>query len=234
MASLYLVRHGQASFLKENYDQLSPIGHQQAEVLGTYFQNKGIQFDFAWHGTLVRHRETYEGMKRNHPSIPNAQVFQGFNEHQATEIYELNRKDLLKGDEALQKLMEEKGKDDPGVRKGFIKHFFKAIKMWANGEIDNMGHESYEAFTERVKGAYNLLTEQMKNYENALVVTSGGTIGMLMGLLLDLNSEKIIELNWQTRNTGVTELRFSQGKFFLHSFNEIPHLSDKSEWITYV
>lgn len=234
MASLYLVRHGQASFLKDNYDQLSSLGHQQAELLGTYFQNKGIQFDYAWQGSLVRHRETYEGMKKNHPNIPQAEVFEGFNEHQATEIYELNRKDLLKGDKDLQKLMEVKGKEDPEVRKGFIRHFFKAIKLWANGEIDNMGYEDYPAFEERVRGAYQLLSEQMKGYENALVVTSGGTIGMLIGLLLGLNAEKVIELNWQTRNTGITELRFSQGKFFLHSFNEIPHLANKSDWISYV
>ncbi|MEK9990253.1 MAG: histidine phosphatase family protein, partial [Halieaceae bacterium] len=32
MASLYLIRHGQASFGSDNYDQLSPLGQRQADV----------------------------------------------------------------------------------------------------------------------------------------------------------------------------------------------------------
>ena len=34
MGTLYLVRHGQASFGADDYDQLSPLGHQQALRLG--------------------------------------------------------------------------------------------------------------------------------------------------------------------------------------------------------
>ena len=34
MATIYLVRHGQASFGKENYDQLSPRGWEQGRILG--------------------------------------------------------------------------------------------------------------------------------------------------------------------------------------------------------
>ncbi|MCH1491392.1 MAG: histidine phosphatase family protein, partial [Luminiphilus sp.] len=32
MASIYLIRHGQASFGSDNYDQLSPVGQRQADV----------------------------------------------------------------------------------------------------------------------------------------------------------------------------------------------------------
>ena len=34
MALLTLVRHGQASYLQQNYDELSPLGEQQARMLG--------------------------------------------------------------------------------------------------------------------------------------------------------------------------------------------------------
>jgi len=34
MGTLYLVRHGQASFGAANYDQLSPLGQQQCGQLG--------------------------------------------------------------------------------------------------------------------------------------------------------------------------------------------------------
>ncbi|MEC8667907.1 MAG: histidine phosphatase family protein, partial [Pseudomonadota bacterium] len=34
MPTLYLIRHGQASFGADDYDVLSPIGHEQARALG--------------------------------------------------------------------------------------------------------------------------------------------------------------------------------------------------------
>ena len=40
MGTLYLVRHGQASFGADDYDQLSPLGQQQAVRLGEYLRPK--------------------------------------------------------------------------------------------------------------------------------------------------------------------------------------------------
>jgi len=45
MGTLYLVRHGQASFGADNYDVLSPLGHRQAERLGQYLKERGIDFE---------------------------------------------------------------------------------------------------------------------------------------------------------------------------------------------
>ena len=39
MGTLYLVRHGQASFGADDYDNLSPLGHQQSQRLGVYFRD---------------------------------------------------------------------------------------------------------------------------------------------------------------------------------------------------
>ena len=47
MGSLYLVRHGQASFGADNYDKLSELGHRQCVRLGEYFRHKGVRFDAA-------------------------------------------------------------------------------------------------------------------------------------------------------------------------------------------
>jgi broad specificity phosphatase PhoE len=62
MGSLYLVRHGQASFGADNYDLLSPLGRQQSVRLGEYFRYKGIRFDAALTGTLTRQIQTLEGI----------------------------------------------------------------------------------------------------------------------------------------------------------------------------
>ncbi len=44
MASLYLIRHGQASFGSDNYDQLSPLGQRQADVSGRFFCDTKLHF----------------------------------------------------------------------------------------------------------------------------------------------------------------------------------------------
>ena len=59
MGNIYLVRHGQASFGAENYDQLSTLGQQQSQRLGEYFTDKGIQFEAALTGTLQRQIQTH-------------------------------------------------------------------------------------------------------------------------------------------------------------------------------
>src|SRR5471032_960728 len=64
MGTLYLVRHGQASFGAADYDNLSELGHRQAVRLGEYWRERGIVFDAVITGTLKRHRQTWEGIAK--------------------------------------------------------------------------------------------------------------------------------------------------------------------------
>ena len=43
MSELILIRHAQASFGHENYDNLSELGHDQATLLGTLFDRQNIK-----------------------------------------------------------------------------------------------------------------------------------------------------------------------------------------------
>ena len=62
MGTLYLVRHGQASFGAADYDQLSELGQRQSVRLGEYLANKGVTLDAVLTGTLRRHQQTYAGI----------------------------------------------------------------------------------------------------------------------------------------------------------------------------
>jgi len=62
MGSLYLVRHGQASFGADDYDHLSDLGRRQSVRLGAYWRERGMAFDAVITGTLKRHRQTWEGI----------------------------------------------------------------------------------------------------------------------------------------------------------------------------
>ena len=70
MASLYLIRHGQASFGSDNYDQLSPLGQRQADVSGQFFVDVGLHFAEAVSGDLSRQRETGERVLTSQPALP--------------------------------------------------------------------------------------------------------------------------------------------------------------------
>ncbi len=62
MGTLYLVRHGQASFGADDYDVLSAMGHQQSVRLGEYFRHRGVTFEAALTGTLNRQTQTLAGI----------------------------------------------------------------------------------------------------------------------------------------------------------------------------
>ena len=58
MALLTLVRHGQASYMAENYDKLSPLGEQQARKLGEFWLRSGTRFQQVFQGPAERHGRT--------------------------------------------------------------------------------------------------------------------------------------------------------------------------------
>src|SRR5215471_15219125 len=58
MSRLFLVRHGQASFLEQNYDKLSAIGEKQSLLLGEYWSRRGVLFHRVYSGPRTRQMET--------------------------------------------------------------------------------------------------------------------------------------------------------------------------------
>ncbi len=58
MTTIYLVRHGQASFGKSNYDELSENGEAQATLLGQYFKKILKEQPYIVAGTMQRHEQT--------------------------------------------------------------------------------------------------------------------------------------------------------------------------------
>jgi phosphohistidine phosphatase SixA len=63
MGTLFLVRHGQASFGADNYDQLSPLGHEQGVRLGRYWARTGQGPQAVLTGTLQRQRQTWAAIR---------------------------------------------------------------------------------------------------------------------------------------------------------------------------
>ena len=62
MGTLYLIRHGQASFGADIYDQFSLMGKQQSLRLGQWSRAQGIAFDAALPGTPTKQIQTFSGI----------------------------------------------------------------------------------------------------------------------------------------------------------------------------
>jgi broad specificity phosphatase PhoE len=71
--------------------------------------------------------------------------------------------------------------------------------------------------------------------KRVLVVSSGGPISTILAEVLKMPARGVVDLNLQTRNTGITELRAGARAIQCVSFNGIPHLDrpDRVEALTY-
>jgi len=89
MGQLILVRHGQASFGAEDYDQLSDLGKRQGQRLGEYWQEASqsperadaLNFDAVLMGSLKRHRQTWEAIAEGAKLQMTPEIWPGLNEY---------------------------------------------------------------------------------------------------------------------------------------------------------
>ena len=233
MSTLYLIRHGQASFGNDNYDILSPLGEEQSRLLGTYAFQQNLHFDAVFSGSMKRQLDTFHHFSKAFSDpLPDLLVSRVFNEHQVTEIFNRDMVSYLQEYPQLAKLIQEKGLKHPDVKKGIMRLFFKVNTAWVQGEIDSGEYESWLTFKNRVLTAFPILAKALESNQKVALFSSGGTISILIGEILGVSDTKMAELNWQIRNSSISEVSYSKGKYFLRGFNHIAHLPDQ-EMVTY-
>lgn len=217
MAEIVLVRHGQASFGAPDYDKLSPLGHQQAEWLGDYFNAHDLQFDRVLRGSLRRHRETVDGIAVA---------------HSLAKIREDARLDEFHYFGLQQEYIAATGIDQPTDRTSFLHIFPEIFMRWERGEIDG-GTESYAQFSVRVNA---VLDEAAAAGGTTLIVTSGGVIGVALARVLRLDITATAEVLLNIHNASVHRLELEAGKLRLSLFNASPHLDpqERAHARTYV
>jgi phosphohistidine phosphatase SixA len=86
MGTLYLVRHGQASFGADDYDQLSELGQAQSVRLGAWFARQGIRFYGLIAGTLRRHKQTLAGILQGMNQGGEHLAWDGLNEYDSQAV----------------------------------------------------------------------------------------------------------------------------------------------------
>jgi broad specificity phosphatase PhoE len=56
------------------------------------------------------------------------------------------------------------------------------------------------------------------------VFTSGGPISATVQMAICITADVAVQLNWQIRNSSVTEFKYNDKGIFLSSFNSVHHL----------
>jgi broad specificity phosphatase PhoE len=223
MAELYLVRHGQASFGADNYDELSPSGRTQSSWLGEYFAQANLRFDRVVIGTMQRHRQTADAIlaAMGGPRVELAQDA-GLNEYDFEALF------AALGEEGLPS-----GLSATSSKKDFYKGLRHVLQLWADDRLPGAVPETWQQFQTRVQRARSDI--QRAGGKRVLVVSSGGPIAVTAQQVLQAPAASAIALNLQIRNSSVCQYVFNDDAMSLVSFNSVPHLehAERREFVTY-
>ncbi len=245
MSELILVRHGQATFGADTYDQLSELGFEQVRALAAHWRETGETFDCLYCGSLRRQRETAGELRglvredarkrkdaqkeRDWPRVDAA-----FNEYDGDPLIRSYLRDFA-ADEGFDPVPEWPVRD----WKLFQRLFEAAAAKWIAGALEPNGDapdfERWPDFQRRVHLAIEGIMARHTGGSRVLVATSGGVIALALQRVLRHPDSAAIATNWMVHNSSVSRIRYGGGRISLMQFNALPHLDrpETQSMITY-
>jgi broad specificity phosphatase PhoE len=212
MPVVALVRHGQASFGAEDYDQLSELGRRQSTVVGAELSRRGLRQPVAASGTLRRQRDTAALALRAAGLDVEARVDPRWDEY---DHMALLARYVRPGDAAPPTSSREV--------QGLLDDALHAWVRDDDGTWPQFAHGATAALAE--------LVETVPAGRDAVVFTSGGIVAALCAGLLGLGPDGVVALNRVTVNGAITTLVAGSSGTNLLSFNEHAHV-DRAD-VTY-
>lgn len=205
MTAVYLLRHGQASFGAADYDTLSPVGKQQAVVLGEELRRREVDVHTVWSGTLRRQRGTaavcLEAAGLDLPITEDAR----WNEYDHIGLV-------------------PSGQPVPEQSRDFQRLLDEAIEAWITGGHAAGSTGTWLEFTGAVRGALETVLAGLPKGKSALVFTSAGVISAVCAALLSApHPATFLALNRTMPNAAITKLVSGRSGMSLISVNEHGH-----------
>jgi broad specificity phosphatase PhoE len=224
MGEIYFVRHGQASFGADDYDQLSPNGIRQARIVARYLAQTGKAFDAVYHGEMQRQKQTareyINHCGKNQLDVCRPHTAAAFNEYDSFAVWEALIPELT----AEQPALCEELKKLPQDQKAFQKIFSQVMNRWTRNEYKAEGIPRWDDFTRRVVLGIQEIAASAGAKKRLLVFTSGGPISVAVKSALGLSDRMTIEMSWQLMNASITRLKYNRQGIMLAGFNDITHL----------
>jgi broad specificity phosphatase PhoE len=220
MANLLLIRHGQASFGAENYDQLSPLGQRQADITGEYLNATGVILGAAYSGDLSRQRETASRALAGLDNPPELQIDARFNEVRNDEQLEVLSPILLERDPAFKALVDRSETES----KAFQKVIAAVFNEWVRPGCEVEGMQSWQDYHAGVTSALQAVMDSAQSGTDSAIFSSGGTIATMVAHVLKLPADRVYEFYEPVFNCSITRVIFSRDRSSLSTYNEISHL----------
>lgn len=217
MSVLYLVRHGQAAFGEDDYDQLTALGREQCAQLARHWAALERPVPLVFTGTLRRQRSSAEafagtlgGIVGSTPAVVPVEGLEEYDHVAMLRAYSTR----VHGHADIGSLNRD--------RKAFHKFIEKALACWASGDLPDF--ESYREFSDRCTGALRCLMLQVGRGQTAVVFGSAGSLAAAMQPIIGLDDRDLLRLKLNFHNTGISKLLFTGEKSVVESLNAIPHL----------
>ncbi|WP_088329655.1 histidine phosphatase family protein [Lacimicrobium sp. SS2-24] len=238
MQKLYLLRHGQAGFSQADYDALSETGYRQAWRLGQFLRENGVRFspEQIVCGAMQRHRQTLDALWQglHHQALNPAENTISTQVTRSRDWNEYDHHNILAAldpafatpDGLRRYLMQQQ---DP--KSAFLHAFDEAIKRWTAAGEDNLYHESWQGFCDRVQRGLRQATGT--KHSSVLVVTSGGPIAVLAQRLMGAPQEAFLNTNWVLANCGLSRILNGRNGLRLSTLNDYTAFEATPELITY-
>lgn len=233
MTYLYLVRHGQADRLGKDYDQLTELGHKQANALGNYFLSQNIEFDSVFTGSLKRQKQTMEGIAKAFQTeqfcMPESIVNESWNEFDPKMWLTLAAKirhvdsDFANNYKNYKEAWEQKS---PTTRDHFQLLIQKVLADWVNGVWDPVEPYTFKEYVDLILGGLASIPENMKS---TLVVSSSTPVAIVMGISCKLKMEDYPIFMKYILNSSLSIFKKSAGIWEPVSFNGTPHLMNPED-----
>jgi broad specificity phosphatase PhoE len=214
MPTVLLVRHGQASFGSDDYDLLSDLGCRQAEIAAASLAERGYRPTRLISGTLRRQRETAEPFVGL--GAAELEVEPRWDEFEADEVLEHHGASSLR--------LEGDGDGETLTTRAFQAALDPALAEWIAHADRSPTAQTWPQFSTAGAGALRDLAADLNSGETAVVVTSAGTIGALVGTVLGAPADLFPTLNRVLVNASVTKLAIGSTGVNLISFNDHSHL----------
>lgn len=220
MASIYLIRHGQASFGSDNYDQLSPVGQRQADVTGQFLAEVGLDIHAAVAGSLSRQQETGTRVLAGLGDPCELQTDDRFNEIDNDEQVKSLLPALVEKSEALAEIVSR----GLSSSKDYQKVIDAVFNAWVSPDCPDCGITPWPVYRDGVQAALNHIMESVGAGKNTAVFTSGGTIATAVGLIVGVDHTGFYQFYEPVMNCSITRFIYSRSRVSLSNFNDAAHL----------
>jgi broad specificity phosphatase PhoE len=225
--TLHVVRHGQASWLADDYDELTDLGRRQARVAGSALAQRGIEPQLVVSGALERHRDTAR--------LAIEEAGWSFDPQVDDRWAEFDHVDLVaRFDPAYPThghLARAMGEADGHERVSRL--MLGAMTAWVEDTGDGGFTETFEQFCTRVYAAADDVVAQLDEDGIAVVFTSGGPIGALALRALAGSADQWIRLAISANGAVSTFVELEEGTGpVLSTLNDFSYL-DLADLVTF-